>query len=303
MKAAQLRALYINCRRLSTEIPKSFHKRVLPETLISFSSPAGKQLFREALVSGGMESFFPLSEQFITQSEPSYCSLSSLAMVLNALNFDPKKIWKGPWRWVSEETLQCESKAICGHSLERIGRDGMNFTEFESLAKCHGVNIQSFRVNDTLAEDKDGYNKFKEYVRKASKCGLASTFIVANFSRKYLGQTGIGHFSPIGGYHEEKQLTLVMDVARFKYPPYWVPLKELWNSMTVKDDVTGESRGYFVISGAVTCPVVMNGLDITLQSHAHQHVHSSSCSHHSHNLSSNKGSDSHVHSSSCCHAH
>ena len=105
----------------------SFHKRVLPSNLIALSSKEGKALFTEALHLGGMESFFPLSEQFITQSEPSYCAISSLAMVLNALNYDPKKIWKGSWRWVSEEMLQCETKTICGHSLETVRQVGMNF--------------------------------------------------------------------------------------------------------------------------------------------------------------------------------
>lgn len=46
-------------------------------------------------MAGTLHSYFPLAEQFVTQSEPSFCSLSSLSMVLNALNFDPKKIWKG----------------------------------------------------------------------------------------------------------------------------------------------------------------------------------------------------------------
>ena len=43
-----------------------------------------------------------------------------------------------------------------------------------------------------------------------------------------LTQTGTGHFSPIGGYHAEKDLALILDVARFKYPPYWMPLPLLW---------------------------------------------------------------------------
>ena len=98
--------------------PKTYHKRVLPSKLTAMSSTLGKQLFREALAQHTMESFFPLSEQFVTQSEPSFCALSSLAMVLNALNHDPGKVWKGSWRWISEETLQCETKAICGHSLD-----------------------------------------------------------------------------------------------------------------------------------------------------------------------------------------
>ncbi len=237
---------------MSTQVVKSFHKRILPDSLTSLSSPAGKLLFREALALGGMESFFPLSEQFITQSEPSYCSLSSLAMVLNALNFDPKKIWKGAWRWVSEETLQCESQAICGHSLERIKSDGMNFNEFESLARCHGVNIRSHRVRNhyTDGQKTTEFDAFRQCVDSVSASDDSNTFIVVNFSRQSLGQSGIGHFSPIGGYHSEKQLVLIMDVARFKYPPYWVPLEELWRSMMLEDDRTGEARGYFIISGS-----------------------------------------------------
>jgi hypothetical protein len=30
---------------------------------------------------------------------------------------------------------------------------------------------------------------------------------------------GDGHFSPVGGYHAGKDLVLILDTARFKYPP------------------------------------------------------------------------------------
>jgi hypothetical protein len=112
---------------ISTTSPmKTFHRRKLPDSLIALSSPKGRQLFKEALETNTMESYFPLSEQFITQSEPSYCSLSSLAMVLNALNHDPKRTWKGVWRWVTEETLQCEkNNLLCKHSLEKLQTEGM----------------------------------------------------------------------------------------------------------------------------------------------------------------------------------
>ena len=39
-----------------------------------------------------------------------------------------------------------------------------------------------------------------------------------------------------------------MDVARFKYPPFWVPVEALWDSMEVLDRVTGMPRGYFIVS-------------------------------------------------------
>jgi glutathione gamma-glutamylcysteinyltransferase len=195
----------------------TFHKRPLPQSLIGLSSLQGKVLFKEALNLGGMESFFPLSEQFITQSEPSFCALSSLAMVLNALNHDPKKVWKGSWRWVSEETLQCETALICGHSLDKVRSDGMNFNEFESLARCHGVSIKSYQLvaNRSLSINLDS---FRSLIIDSVSSDTAANFIVVNFCRQYLGQTGGGHFSPIGGYHREKDLLLILDVARFKYP-------------------------------------------------------------------------------------
>jgi glutathione gamma-glutamylcysteinyltransferase len=77
----------------------TFHKRVLPSPAVPFSSPAGKALFADALTAGTAECYFPLSEQFITQAEPAYCGITSLAMVLNTLGIDPRRTWKGRWRW------------------------------------------------------------------------------------------------------------------------------------------------------------------------------------------------------------
>jgi glutathione gamma-glutamylcysteinyltransferase len=200
---------------------------------------------------GYMASFFPLSEQFVTQSEPSFCALSSLAMVLNALNHDPKKIWKGVWRWVSEETLECEPMKMCGNSLDKIKKIGMNFDEFESYGRCHGVNIQSYRTvvaTPGSVEESNQISLFRSHVEASCRLDTADQFIVTNFSRKYIGQTGDGHFSPIGGYHPEKDLILIMDVARFKYPPFWVSLPEMWRAMSIPDKLTNIHRGYFLVS-------------------------------------------------------
>jgi glutathione gamma-glutamylcysteinyltransferase len=42
-----------------------------------------------------------------TQDEPAFCGLASIAMVLNALSIDPKRPWKGSWRWFHEQLLDC----------------------------------------------------------------------------------------------------------------------------------------------------------------------------------------------------
>mmetsp|Transcript_20411 Transcript_20411/g.28706 ORF Transcript_20411/g.28706 Transcript_20411/m.28706 type:complete len:229 (+) Transcript_20411:80-766(+) len=70
-------------------------------------------------------------------------------------------------------------------------------------------------------------------------------FMVVSFSRSSLGQTGEGHFSPIAAYHEPSDSCLVLDVARFKYAPYWVSVTELYDATRPVDSVTALSRGWF----------------------------------------------------------
>ena len=61
--------------------------------------------------------------QSSTQDEPAFCGLASLAMVLNALAVDPRRAWKGAWRWFHEALLDC-----C-RPLEDIKRDGINLDQ------------------------------------------------------------------------------------------------------------------------------------------------------------------------------
>ena len=62
-----------------------------------------------------------------------------------------------------------------------------------------------------------------------------------------MGQTGDGHFSPIAGYDDETDRVLVMDVARFKYAPYWAKVEELYEAMKPKDPDTGMCRGWLLV--------------------------------------------------------
>ena len=52
-----------------------------------------------------------------------------------------------------------------------------------------------------------------------------------------IGQTGDGHFSPIAGYcsYQNEDYILLLDVARFKYPVYWVKARLLYDSMNTQD--------------------------------------------------------------------
>ena len=71
--------------------------------------------------------------------------------------------------------------------------------------------------------------------------------LIASYSRKALNQTGSGHFSPIGAYNREKDMVLILDTARFKLPPHWVPLERLYEAMLANDDATNKPRGFLSI--------------------------------------------------------
>ncbi|KAI9249149.1 Phytochelatin synthase-domain-containing protein [Phascolomyces articulosus] len=223
------------------DLKNTFYQRQLPTTLVRFSSQDGKKLFRSAMEAGHAEGFFSLTGNFTTQSEPAYCGPSSLAMVLNALEVDPKRRWKGNWRWYSDELLECCS------SKEEMKKNGITFDKFACLAKCHS-DVVVKRGNDFTLEE------FKKDVEDVTT--RSDVFMVISFSRKTLGQTGDGHFSPIGAYNPETGMVLVLDTARYKYPSYWCPIETLYESMKPIDKETGRSRGYFLLSYDVNHPPI-----------------------------------------------
>jgi len=215
----------------------SFYKRPLPDGCIAFSSAEGRALFRDALAQGTMEGYFALAEQFHTQAEPAYCGLGTLVMVLNALEIDPGRTWKGPWRWYSEAQLDC-----C-RSLDDVARDGITLTQLACLARCNGARA------DVTFGDATSLEAFRADVQQATSSPGEKHVIVA-YDRRTLGQTGSGHFSPIGGMHAARDLALLLDVARFKYPPHWVPLETLHRAMLPLDPASGRPRGFATLRRA-----------------------------------------------------
>ncbi len=212
---------------------QTFYKRPLPVGLVPFASEEGRRLFQEALSSGTMAGYFALAEQFRTQADPAFCGLGTLVVVLNALAIDPgpERPWKGPWRWFSEEHLDC-----C-RPLPEIKKSGLTIAQLACLARCNGARVEVQYGQATTVE------AFRQAVRE-SVTTVGEPHLVVSYDRATLGQTGSGHYSPVGGYHADRDRVLILDVARFKYPPHWVPLQDLFRAMLPHDAETGRSRGF-----------------------------------------------------------
>jgi glutathione gamma-glutamylcysteinyltransferase len=211
---------------------QTLYRRPLPSDAIAFSSPDGRQVFSEALATEGLNGYFPLAEQFHTQSDPAFCGLGSLVVALNALAIDPERLWKGPWRWFAEDLLDC-----CV-PLADVRERGLDVDELACLARCNGAEVDVHRGDTSSLAD---------WRAALAIAASGEAVIVASYDRAAMGQSGGGHFSPIGGFHVTRDLALILDVARFKYPPHWVSAERLWHSMRPIDPATGRARGWLVV--------------------------------------------------------
>ena len=229
---------------------KTFYGRSLPQTLVDYRSSESKTRLCRSLQTGYAVPYLALSSCFNTQAEPAFCGLSTLAIILNSLRIDPQRIWKTIWRWYSEELLGC-----C-RPLEDVKLSGITLEEFVCLAECNGAITSLVRPCDCEQE----FKKFVQTVERICTGGRVKgnmlenldeenpeEFMAISFSRKTLGQTGDGHFSPIAALDLDTNSVLMFDTARFKYPPYWVPIDLLFQSMLAIDKATEKSRGYIVL--------------------------------------------------------
>lgn len=165
-----------------------------------------QQLLLEAIHTGMAEGFYKLISNFQTQSEPAYCGLATLAMVLNALAIDPGRKWKGkhgsnifesylillcfefrhstiflitsfyagPWRWFDESMLDC-----C-ESLEVVKERGISFGKLVCLAQCSGAKVEAFRASRSSVDE------FRRYVIQCSKS--EDCHLVVSYHRATLKQ-------------------------------------------------------------------------------------------------------------------
>ena len=211
---------------------ETLYRRPLPADAIAFASLEGRKVFTEALALGGLDGYFGLAEQFHTQSDPAFCGLGSLVVALNGLGIDPGRLWKGPWRWFAEDLLDC-----CV-PLEKVRARGLSLDELACLAQCNGADV------DLQRADEADFDRFRAALERAAR---GEEVMIASYDRATLGQTGSGHFSPIGGFHAERELVLILDVARFKYPPHWVSATNLWSAMQPVDPETGRTRGWVAL--------------------------------------------------------
>lgn len=135
----------------------------------------------------------------MTQNDPAFCGLGTLCMVLNALEIDPQRKWKGPWRWYEQE-VSCSSltwlRYVFAHSchpvqmldccrpLEHVAKEGISLAEFACLARCNGLSATVHSPRVGIDEDADQSIGIARFRADLSRMGRGETTMAMAYSRK-----------------------------------------------------------------------------------------------------------------------
>ena len=210
----------------------------LPPNLTAFSSPDGASMLVGA---EAREAYFPLADNFLTQKTQTFCGVASMVMVFNAMGLPAPEVPEyAPYRTFTQDNIFSDAtEAILPQAT--ILKQGITLDQIGALLAVQPVTATVRHASDT---DLDTFRKeASDYLSQPGH------FVLANYFRNALGQQKGGHFSPIAAYDKDSDRFLILDVARYKYPPVWVKAEELFAAMNTKDsDNMDKSRGYVLIA-------------------------------------------------------
>lgn len=189
--------------------------------------------------------FFQYQQGWDVQMNQAYCGVASAAAVINSYrslwlpSFEPHDSIFDPYPYATQYGLlhnECVNDNVVRQNdfngiLQVPG--GLSLEQVQRLLQCNlpptwNVTMRILDPKTTTVFD----------VRRELQATLhnPSARVIVNYDRATLGQRGHGHFSPLGSYHSQRDSFLVLDVAKYKYPPVWVPTGVLVQAMMTEDN-------------------------------------------------------------------
>jgi hypothetical protein len=180
----------------------------LSENLIGLNTPIGEKIL---FSSTSHQSYMPLSIQFVTQNDQSYCGIATMVMVLNALNIQaPLTPDIAPFTTFTQNNVFNEKTERILPKATLLN-EGMTLDQLVEMLKTFGLNIEVKHTSSASMEE--FLSLAKEYL------GSPNHYVVVNYLRSSIGQESGGHISPLGAYDNNTDRFLILDVSRYKYPP------------------------------------------------------------------------------------
>jgi hypothetical protein len=209
----------------------------LPGDLIALDSEPGQRLF---LAAEANQAYFQLGLHFVTQDHPAFCGPASIVMALNALHVPrpPSKLTLGLGLYDQENIFDARSEAIKSRSA--VMQAGMTLDELGGILAAHDLNVVVHHAGDSSLDEFRGL--------AVTELRGKDRFVLVNYLRSAIGQSSMGHISPLAAYDKNGDRFLILDVSRYKYPPVWVKAAALFAAMsTVDKDNGNRTRGYVIV--------------------------------------------------------
>ena len=231
------------------------------QTLVPFSSEEG--LAR--LVRSGAKVDFPaLANQFEPQSNGAFCGPTTTAIVLNTVRgrsadlprdrsrlrpedytFAPPGFDPSVPRFTQDNVIGKGLKTrsqVLGEPVVINGKQtrdfGYQLRQLDELLRAHEL-VTRLVIADAKQADADIRRDLIQNLQRAGD------YVIVNYRRLEVGQTGGGHISPLGAFDAESDSVLVLDVNPASAGWVWMPVALLIRGMRTFDTV--ENRGYILV--------------------------------------------------------
>lgn len=157
--------------------------------------------------------FAALARGFRPQAYRSFCGPASIATVLRAYHVDSLD--------------QRDVFPSLGFKVDTF-YSGVSLAELAALARHNGLQSELVYA-DALTLD-----QFRERIK--TNLAHEGDFVLVNYDRRVLKQSGAGHISAVGAYDEARDAFLVLDEAAYRYPFTWVPAALLYKAVHTRAD-------------------------------------------------------------------
>jgi len=205
---------------------------------VPLDSESGERLLVESRT---RRPFLPLTTHFVTQKTQTYCGIATMAMVLNALGVPaPTTPEYAPYRLYTQDNVLNEaSEKILPQAV--LLKRGTTLDQLGEILASHGAVVTVRHASDVTLDS------FRS--QAAAYLGEPQHHVIVNYLRRELGQERGGHISPLAAYDAQEDRFLILDVARYKYPPVWVKADALFAAMnTVDPSNSNKTRGFVLVT-------------------------------------------------------
>lgn len=184
--------------------------------------------------------YWQLAPNFATQITQSYCSVASAITVLNSMPINkPVDKTYAPYAYFTQSNF-FTPEVVKVISAQTVLAMGMTREQMAETLSRQGVKAVSI-AGDTFSDE-----SLRTLLKKA--LGDDGQFVLANYYRAAFGQVGGGHWSALAAYDEQSDRVLILDVAKYKYPPAWVSISMLHRAIDTIDTVSNKARGLVIVS-------------------------------------------------------